>query len=203
MLRRKQEPDPRAEAIAEALDAKLADRKRLGRAAATGYPGGRTLNRGLYKHLPSILGPESLWKQGAGKQPIAKMGYVVLTDSRLIFLATAIAGMGSRGVESIPISRILSVDTTRGLGQGPLGVVGAPLAINTGGGEIKVRVAPTAVADRMAAYVRAQIQAPAADSSPSGSAFAAQLRELAELRDAGIISNEEFESKKAEILGRI
>lgn len=48
---------------------------------------------------------------------------------------------------------------------------------------------------------------PDRDESPSGStsggASVQLLRDLAELRDAGILSNEEFETKKAEVLKRL
>lgn len=44
---------------------------------------------------------------------------------------------------------------------------------------------------------------PAAPVSPASPDHLAQLKQLGELRDAGILSDEEFEAKKAEILGRI
>lgn len=40
-------------------------------------------------------------------------------------------------------------------------------------------------------------------STPAAPDHLAQLRQLAELRDAGVVSNAEFDAKKAEILGRL
>jgi hypothetical protein len=45
--------------------------------------------------------------------------------------------------------------------------------------------------------------APQAGPSASAESPMDQLKKLAELRDAGIVSNEEFEAKKAELLGRM
>ena len=45
--------------------------------------------------------------------------------------------------------------------------------------------------------------APAAPAAPSGDALIEQIRKLGELRDAGILTPEEFESKKADLLGRL
>lgn len=42
-----------------------------------------------------------------------------------------------------------------------------------------------------------------AGTQPADTSATDQLRQLAELRDAGIITPEEFEAKKAELLGRI
>ena len=40
-------------------------------------------------------------------------------------------------------------------------------------------------------------------SRPSSEDPAESLRKLAELRDAGVVTSEEFEAKKAELLGRL
>jgi hypothetical protein len=45
--------------------------------------------------------------------------------------------------------------------------------------------------------------APTAPAAPSGDALIEQIKKLGELRDAGILTPEEFESKKAELLGRL
>ncbi|MGB8020737.1 MAG: SHOCT domain-containing protein [Candidatus Nanopelagicales bacterium] len=45
--------------------------------------------------------------------------------------------------------------------------------------------------------------APAAPVQPDGDAVIEQIRKLGELRDAGILTPEEFEAKKAELLGRL
>jgi hypothetical protein len=54
-----------------------------------------------------------------------------------------------------------------------------------------------------AAPAAAAPAAPAAPEAPSGDALIEQIRKLGELRDAGILTPEEFESKKADLLGRL
>lgn len=44
---------------------------------------------------------------------------------------------------------------------------------------------------------------PAAPAAPAAPDHLQQLKQLGELRDAGILSEQEFEAKKAEILGRL
>jgi hypothetical protein len=45
--------------------------------------------------------------------------------------------------------------------------------------------------------------APTAPAAPSGDSLIEQIRKLGELRDAGILTPEEFESKKADLLSRL
>ena len=43
--------------------------------------------------------------------------------------------------------------------------------------------------------------APAASPAPESSGYIAELEKLASLRDAGVLTNEEFDAKKRQILG--
>ena len=43
--------------------------------------------------------------------------------------------------------------------------------------------------------------APAAPAAPEAPAYMAELEQLASLRDAGVLTDEEFEAKKRKILG--
>jgi predicted Zn-dependent peptidase len=43
----------------------------------------------------------------------------------------------------------------------------------------------------------------AAAPPPAGDAVIEQIKKLAELRDAGILTAEEFEAKKSDLLGRL
>jgi hypothetical protein len=60
-------------------------------------------------------------------------------------------------------------------------------------------VAPAAVA----APAVAPVAAPAPAAGPSSAELAALLSSLADLRDKGAITTEEFEAKKADILARM
>jgi hypothetical protein len=57
----------------------------------------------------------------------------------------------------------------------------------------------------LATAVRAAMASPSAAVTPeaSGDDVMSKLRQLAELRDAGIVTSDEFEAKKAELLSRL
>jgi membrane protease subunit (stomatin/prohibitin family) len=46
-----------------------------------------------------------------------------------------------------------------------------------------------------------QAQAPAAPAAPAAPDYAAELEQLAQLKNQGILTEEEFQAKKAQILG--
>jgi Domain of unknown function (DUF4429)/Short C-terminal domain len=58
-----------------------------------------------------------------------------------------------------------------------------------------------AVREHVENYITARHTTPA--QAPAQPDIADQIRKLAELRDAGILTSEEFEAKKAELLGRL
>lgn len=101
-----------------------------------------------------------------------------------------------KGVESMPISSVASVEARN---EGVWGVV----EIHGSGNSIKTRVSQ-GEAPRVRQIIadlvhKAQVST---DSSPAVLPTD-QLRQLAELRDAGILTPEEFDAKKAEILRRM
>lgn len=62
-------------------------------------------------------------------------------------------------------------------------------------------------ADKLRQLVMELVTRPSSSSTaptqPAGDAMLEQIRKLGELRDAGFLSEEEFQAKKAELLGRI
>ncbi len=135
-----------------------------------------------------------------------KQGIVVLTDQRLLFV---FHGWVSQEVEDFPLATITAISTKGGLGTGSLVVhaAGAQQVISS----IQVRdLKPLADA------TRGRIGRPAVAAPPPSSPVPAvaplklnepdpmdQLRKLADLRDAGVLTTDEFEAKKADILRRI
>jgi hypothetical protein len=56
-------------------------------------------------------------------------------------------------------------------------------------------------AERQAAYQQTAAAAPPAAAPAAGPDMVSQLKELAQLRDQGILTEEEFSAQKAKILG--
>ncbi len=130
--------------------------------------------------------------------------FFVLTDNRLIF-RTGVAA--KRGVE-IPIDRINNINFHQGLFERLIGA--GDLLIESAGETGQSRFSnvrkPEAIQneihhqiDRQKSHRSGQGGAPPA-SPPS---IATQIEELAALRDKGLISDEEFETKRKQLLDRM
>ncbi|AWW39803.1 hypothetical protein ADL00_14630 [Streptomyces sp. AS58] len=126
-------------------------------------------------------------------------------------LATGVRSSDA-GTEMIPVRSISSVVTKRD------GLMFTKVVVVASGNTIEFRVPHDAapgikslLTDLVLGKVPAPDQAappaaspaPAAAPAPQTSTPVEQLRQLAELRDAGILSEEEFAAKKAEILARM
>lgn len=121
---------------------------------------------------------------------------------------TGILTGGPADVEVIPTKSISSVQARQGAWY-------HDVTIYASGNTIVLSV-DAADAERLRGLVMDQVlhgsakpaapaepAAPAAPPPPSGDAIIDQIRKLGELRDAGLLTPEEFEAKKADLLGRI
>lgn len=123
-------------------------------------------------------------------------GLVALTDRRLFFLKD---GIMSKTAEDFPFSRISSIRWQSGLVFGKIVVfVSGNKAEITQVGKAEGK----AIVDAVRGYIAEASARPAAvqQSEPSGD-VTEQIRKLAELRDQGILTDEEFSAKKAQLLG--
>ena len=129
-----------------------------------------------------------------------KQGIVALTDVRLLFLFHGIVG---RAKEDFPLRLISSVQTKSGFGSGEL-------KIFVSGNNAVISGVITSDLEPLADAVRAELAAQHSASkstAPSAAAPASDpfesMQKLASLRDAGILSDEEFETKKKDLLDRM
>lgn len=129
--------------------------------------------------------------------------WILLTTKRLIH----IKGLTKPVVTSIYLSDVRSCSH-----QQPAGIGFGKLMIQTASGagvisldKVLGAASLASAIEQMAAWVRSQehaAQAPGAPSAPAED-ISAKLHQLAELRDGGILTREEFDSKKAELLKRL
>jgi Bacterial PH domain/Short C-terminal domain len=155
------------------------------------------------KRLPSHLWEgERVERMVQGQRPNdATAGLLVLTDRRLLFVKE---GMFGSKTEDFPLDKISSVEWSSGMALGSLTVFAM-------GNESKIKSVNKEDGKDMADLLRsrtfgAQEVAPAADSAQSEQQapdIPDQIRKLGELRDAGMLSEEEFEAKKADLLSRM
>lgn len=159
---------------------------------------------GEVKKLDNYLGQDERVLALAGGNYRGKMGLVTLTDKRLLFTAHS---LGSRVTEDFPLSRISSIQWHRGVITGQMrvhtsGTEGVIESVQSDDGEALVNQARSLLAGPPPAAPPAPAAAPPAPGA-GVPAYVGELRHLAMLRDEGVISVEDFEAKKAEILSRI
>lgn len=127
-------------------------------------------------------------------------GIVVVTPERMIFFDKTIAG---RRIEEFPLRAISSVSSSSG-------IVHDKMAVTVSGHRSVIENMTKGSAARLATAVRdmqmkASAPAPVAAAEPKAAPAdpLEQLEKLGRLRDAGVVSTEEFETKKAALLDRL
>lgn len=165
--------------------------ERLGKAA-------RIFGRKEVRHLRNILrATEDVFELGQGQYG-PKQGVVVLTSERLFFFEKSM--MGSESLEEFPLASISSLSVNKKM-------TGEELKIFASGNQAQISSMMHGQADAM---VRAFHAAKTAVSSNRGATTppdapaptdpVEQLERLAALRDKGILTDDEFAAKKADIL---
>jgi PH (Pleckstrin Homology) domain-containing protein/putative oligomerization/nucleic acid binding protein len=153
------------------------------------------------RKLTELLGEGEEVLNLARGQYDGKTGLLFVTDRRVVFTEQ---GMMRSRLEDFPYERISSVQTETG-------AVFGKVTIFASGNKAKIeRVAPKERVPEIGDYVRTRLESKAATSEPASAAAAPaggdvmdQLERLGKLRDAGVISEDEFTSKKAELLARL
>lgn len=147
--------------------------------------------------------PEYLW-EGETVQAMTTGAYgkgtglVVMTDRRLLFVQD---GFMSKTSEDFPYSKISSVSWGSGMVMGTITVFAS-------GNKAEIKNVQKEDGKEIVDALRERLAdspaAPAAATSSAGQPdVMGQLRQLGELRDAGVLTPEEFEAKKADLLKRL
>lgn len=132
------------------------------------------------------------------------LGLVALTDRRLLFLRD---GWVNKATEDFPIEKISSVQWRSGFSQGTLTVYAS-------GNKAEIKQIVNGDGSRIAQVIRHRLAPgerpadathvePTVEFAPTADDPLEALRRLGELRDAGVVTEAEFEAKKAELLRRI
>lgn len=148
--------------------------------------------------------PEHLWEGETVERMTTGVygngtGLIVLTDRRLLFVQD---GVMSKRSEDFPLDKVSSVQWGSGL------MLGA-ITIFASGNKTEIKNVNKDDGKEIVDLVRARISAPsAAPSAAAGGGVVqpdiiGQLKQLGELKEAGVLSTEEFEAKKAELLRRL
>jgi hypothetical protein len=125
-------------------------------------------------------------------------GLLVLTDRRLLFLKE---GM-TKQTEDFPLEKVSSVQWSSGLTLGTI-------TIFASANKAEIKNVNKDAGKEMTDHVRHRLSEPKPSTAPTGDQTAVavdipdQIRKLGELRDSGMMTPEEFEAKKAELLARM
>jgi hypothetical protein len=152
------------------------------------------------KKLTSYLWDNETVNLMAGGTYGAGTGLVVLTDRRLLFLKD---GVLSKTTEDFPMEKISSVQWSSGMLNGTLTVFASGnkaeiKAMNKNDGK---QIAD-AIRERLSSKTAMSPERVEAGTSHQPDTFE-QLAKLGKLRDAGVLTSEEFDTKKAELLSRL
>lgn len=127
-------------------------------------------------------------------------GLLVLTDRRLLFVKD---GVMSKTTEDFPLSKVSSIQWLSGMAMGNIVVFAS-------GNKAEVKNVQKDDGKEIVDRIRARLApgetsvaptAPAAE--PAGPDLIDQIKRLGALHSAGVLSDEEFSSKKAELLARM
>jgi hypothetical protein len=183
--------------LAEVVGEEVLDDGGIREAVARFGKASRLFGRKEIRHVRNLLrSDEVVHELGQGRYR-TKQGLVVLTSTRLFFFEKS---LGSETVEEFPITSISSMTTHKKPG-------GESLLVYASGNMAEIKGMMHGQADALTrAYRNVRQAAESVDAAPAkavGDDNIAQLERLADLCDRGIISSDEFEAKKAELLKRI
>jgi hypothetical protein len=166
------------------------------------------------KHLAEHLDPgEEVLSAVSGHYETKKAGNdwnrkgaLVATDRRLVFFAKKVGGYD---LEVFPYSHISSFDSGKSMS-------GQKVTFFASGNTIHMKWINDKNLPEFIALVREKMEVahrpagaaassepPAAQGQPAGVDILEQIRKLGELRDAGFLTPDEFEAKKADLLSRM
>lgn len=145
----------------------------------------------------ALTGEQVLHTVDAQRDKEGFNGVAILTDRRFVFFRT---GMFSDKIEPIPVNKITSVEVRRGM-------MFFEMKVHTSHDSLMVRSVDKdgchILATALQEGVNAPPSPPAAVAAPVAADPIEQLAQLGKLKDAGIVTEQEFEAKKAELLARI
>lgn len=168
-------------------------------AAAKARLKGSTLGSGReFKKLPEYLAEGEVVREVAAGTYGGGQGLLALTDRRLIFLKD---GVMSKTLEDFPLDRVSSVTWSSGLVMGKVTItVASNKAEVTNVAKVDGKPFTDAARDAVGEAGR---PAPAPASAPAVVDIPAQLLQLKQLLDAGVLDQEEYDAKKVELLARL
>lgn len=142
----------------------------------------------------SVLGAYETKRMG---QDTVRNGVLIATENRLVFYAKR---MGGYDLESFPYENISSFEQGKNM-------MGGNVSFFASGNKVFVKWIKDGDLRGLVEYVRSRMgkKKPSDDNASAAptESITDQLTKLGELRDAGVLTDDEFQAKKADLLGRM
>ena len=128
-------------------------------------------------------------------QDSVRNGVFLATEKRVVFFAKKLVGYD---LESFPLSKVSAIEMSKGL-------MGKSIALKMSGNDAKIKWINKGDPEALVNFVREHMgeQSAAPVAAPPAHDIPSQIQKLAGLRDAGILTEEEFTTKKAELLAKM
>lgn len=126
-------------------------------------------------------------------QDTIKTGVFLATDRRLVMYAPRFTGYD---MEVFPYDNISSIESGKGL-------MGSHIAFFTSGNKVKMKWIQSPDFATFVELVKGRIGKRTPVTQEASLDIPDQIRKLSELKDSGILTEEEFTAKKTELLGKI
>ena len=120
-------------------------------------------------------------------------GIFLVTEKRAMLFGKKLFGYD---MESFPLSKITAIEMSKGM-------LGKKITLKMSGNSAKMKMINDGDPDALVNYIRENMGETAAPAPAPAEDIPAQIQKLAVLRDQGILTEEEFTSKKAELLARM
>jgi len=149
---------------------------------------------GEAKALLEVLGPDEIPERAVKGLLGRGSGLLIATDRRAIFVDKGLIGLR---VEEFPYQKISSIQYKTGMMLGEI-------IIHTAGNEAIIENVDKKVTRDFGEWLRTRITratSTPAPAAPVSNDPMAQLEQLGKLREAGVVTEEEFAAKKKQLLG--
>jgi hypothetical protein len=169
----------------------MPDEPRLDIAAAADRVQNTYGTKNEIRHLEEYLEPGEVVSEIAGGRFGKGNGLLALTDRRVVFV---FHGAVRKELEEFRLAVLTSVASSGG-------IMWASISLTVAGRTAKIDSVDKTDAKRMVDAIRLALSSGA--PIPAMVDIPAQIQKLADLRDAGVLTSEEFEAKKADLLARM
>lgn len=120
-------------------------------------------------------------------------GILIATNKRLVFYAKKLMGYE---LEDFPLSNISSIESGKNM-------MGHNISFFASGNKVKMKWINDGKIKKFVEYVRSEIGKDSSSNNSKEESIPDQIEKLSKLKDQGILTDDEFQTKKEDLLSRL